>query len=379
MDNRQCTMDNDIASSALSTVHCQLSIVSSSIVHYPLSIVFFIFHFSFFICMAQDLHLSQYQFAPMHTSPALTGFAVDGTLINVQYRSQWASILGDNNFRTTSASVEYRANNKSDDFWGYGAAFWSDQAGALRHTQGQLSIQYSKQLAGSNGLQHILSAGADMGIMQRIIDITDRRWLSQYNGNGGFDPNLPGSTLDIYNRTLLDIGLGMAWHTTFKNQSFISLAIAGQHLNRSDISHNKNTIFGNLYERYVLLLDGELKLSRRGRFVTGLLIQKQGPSLEYLPQAALKTIIVSDAFNDVSLQLGGAIRIVNRLDAGQSVDAWVALLRLDWNKFSFGFSYDINISPLRITSNNSAVEVVCAYRLPRGKEIRKLTVTPRYF
>ena len=353
-------------------------ISSFIITHSSFIITLFILHPASCI-ISQDLHLSQYQFAPMHTSPALTGFAVDGTLISVQYRSQWAPILGDNNFRTTSASVEYRANNKSHDFWGYGGAFWSDQAGALRHTQGQLSIQYSKQLAGSNGLQHILSAGANMGIMQRIIDITDRRWLSQYNGNGGFDPNLPGSTLDIYDRTLLDIGLGMAWRTTFKTQSFISLAVAVQHLNRSDISNSKNTIFGNLYERYVLLLEGELKLSRRARFVTCILAQKQGPSLEYLPQAALKTIIVSDAFNDVSLQLGGAVRIVNRLDAGQSVDAWVALLRLDWNKFSFGFSYDINISPLRITSNNNAVEVVCAYRLPRGKEIRKLTVSPRYF
>ena len=329
--------------------------------------------------MAQDLNLSQYQYAPMHTSPALTGFAVDGTLVSAQYRSQWTPLLGDNSFRTTSANIEYRANNKSSDFWGYGAAFWSDQAGALRHTQGQLSVQYSKQLAGNDGLQHILSAGGSLGVMQRLIDLTDRRWLSQYNGNGGYDPNLQGSNSDISNRTLIDIGIGLAWHTTFKNHSFASLALAIQHLNKPDISQDKNSIFGNLYERYVLLLDSEVKLSTRTRLVSGVLMQKQGPSLEYLPQVALKTIIVADDFNDIALQLGGAVRIVNNLDAGQAVDAWVALIRMDWNKFSFGFSYDINISALRLTTNNNAVEVVCAYRMPRRKEINKLKKSPRYF
>ena len=343
-----------------------------------LTLLYFIFcHLS--AVTSQDLHLSQYQYAPMHTSPALTGFAVDGTLMSVQYRSEWAPLLGDNSFKTTSANFEYRANTKSHDFWGYGIALWSDQAGALRHTQVQLNIAYSKQLAGNGGLQHTLSAGFDVGLMQRIIDITDRRWLSQYNGDGGFDPNLPGSTLDIYNRTIPDFGLGLAWHTTFKNNDFISLALAAQHLNKPDLSNNKNTIFGNVYERYVLLLDNEIKISRRTRWVSGIIAQKQGPSMEFLPQTGLKTVVTNDAFNNISLQLCGALRAVNRLDAGQSLNAVVVLLRMDWNKFSFGFSYDVNLSTLRQTVNNNAIEVVMAYRVPREKYIGKLTVNPRYF
>ncbi len=343
-----------------------------------LTVLFFILCPLSFV-ISQDLHLSQYQYAPMHTSPSLTGFAVDGVLMSVQYRSQWAPLLGDNSFSTTSANFEYRANTKSRDFWGYGVALWSDQAGALRHTQGQLNIAYSKQLAGNGGLQHILSAGFDVGVMQRIIDITDRRWLSQYNGNGGFDPNLPGSTLGIYNRTLPDFGLGLAWHTTFKNNSFISLALAAQHLNKPDLSHDKNAIFGNLYQRYTLLLDNEIKISQRTRWVSGVIAQKQGPSMEFLPQTGLKTIVINDGFNDISLQFCGALRVVNQLYAGQSLDAFVALLRMDWNKFSFGFSYDVNLSTLRQTLNNNAIEVVVAYRVPRAKYTGKLMVNPRYF
>ena len=351
--------------------------VQGAILNVP-TLLFFIFC-QLSVITSQDLHLSQYQYAPMHTSPALTGFAVDGTLMSVQYRSEWAPLLGDNSFKTTSANFEYRDNTKSHDFWGYGIALWSDQAGALRHTQVQLNIAYSKQLAGNDGLQHTLSAGFDIGLMQRIIDVTDRRWLSQYNGDGGFDPNLPGSTLDIYNRTLPDFGLGLAWHTTFKNNSFISVALAAQHLNKPDISHDKNAIFGNLYQRYVLLLDNEIKISRRTHWVSGIIVQKQGPSLEFLPQTGLKTVVINDAFNNISLQLCGALRAVNRLDAGQSLNAVVVLLRMDWNKFSFGFSYDVNLSTLRQTVNNNAIEVVMAYRIPREKYIGKLTVNPRYF
>lgn len=357
------------------------SILRKSINHASSFVVCIIIYLSSVVTgFAQDLHLSQYQYAPMHTSPALTGFAVDGMLFSVQYRSQWAPLLGDNSFSTTSANFEYRALSKSLDFWGYGVALWNDQAGALTHTQGQLNIAYSKQLAGTGDLQHILSAGFDIGVMQRTIDITDRKWLSQYNGNGGFDPNLPGSTLDIFNRTVPDLGLGMAWHTTFKNNSFVALSGAVQHLYKPDLSYNKNAIFGNMYSRYVLFFESEVALSERTRWISSVIIQKQGPSMEILPRTGLKTIVVNDAFNHVAFQMGGALRIVNRLEAGQTLDAFIALLRMDWNKFSFGFSYDINLSTLSQSVNNNSLEMVIAYRVPRLKQTSKLLmITPRYF
>ena len=329
---------------------------------------------------AQDLHISQYQSAPMHLNPAMTGMAYDGSMASLHYRTQWAPILGNENaFKTLSASYEYRKHVGKVDFMGIGGGIWQDKAAAITASQAKFSIGYARQLAGDNNVQHFLVGGGDVSFMQRSIDFSDRRWVSQYDNNGGFDPNRLAPEYDFPRRASYDASVGIAWYSLLKHNNYIAVGLSAQHLNRADFSLNKRTIAGNLYTRYSAHFDSEIHLKQRVSVQPSVLFMVQGPSMELTPGASIKFRFKDQLHEDAAFRIGGWIRIVNYLEEGTAPDAFIAFARLDWRRLSFGFSYDFNLSGLKSSNPaNNAIELLVSYRFaPKG--VKKLyNVSPRY-
>jgi type IX secretion system PorP/SprF family membrane protein len=343
----------------------------------------FIFLFSISLLAAikaQDLHISQYQSAPMHLNPAMTGMAHDGTILSLHYRTQWAPILGNENaFKTLSASYERRKHVGKDDFMSFGVGIWQDKAASITASQAKLSLSYARQLAGNDDVQHYLVGGGDVSFMQRTIDFSDRRWVNQYDNNGGYDPNRLATPYDFKRRANYDASVGLAWYSLLKNNNYIALGGSVQHLNRADFSLNSRATSGHLYTRYSAHFDSEIRLRPRISFQPSVLFMTQGPSIELTPGTSLKCRFKDGLHEDAAFRIGGWLRLVNDLDAGIAPDALIAFARLDWRRCSLGFSYDINMSSLKYSnSSNNAIEFLLSYRF-ESKEKKEFNISPRYF
>jgi type IX secretion system PorP/SprF family membrane protein len=329
---------------------------------------------------AQDLHISQYQSAPMHLNPAMTGMATEGSILSLHYRSQWAPILGNESaFKTLSASFEHRKNVGKTDFMGLGFGVWQDKAAGITASQAKFSLGYARQLAGNDAVQHFLVGGGDVSFMQRNVDFSDRRWVSQYDNNGGYDPNKLAPDYDFTNRANYDASVGLAWYSLLKNSNYIALGVSAQHLNRADFSLNQRASTGNLYTRYSAHFDSELRLKSHISVQPSVLFMVQGPSLELTPGASIKFRFNDQLHEDAAFRIGGWVRLVNHLDQGIAPYAFIGFARLDWRRLSFGFSYDFNVSSLKASNSaNNAIEMLLSYRfLSNGKN--PICASPRYF
>lgn len=328
------------------------------------------------ILRGQDMHFSQFTNSTMHLSPAAVGMMEDRARINLQYRNQWAAILGkDAAFKTLAATYERRKDMKSTDFFGWGVGVWSDKAGALQHDEVKSSLAYARKMGGKGKVSHYLVGGGQLGFFKKSINLDDREWISQHDGNGGFDPTRAGGTVLTNRRWSFDVSMGLGWYTTFGKNNHIMGGFALQHLNRPEVSFD-NSSFQNLYIKKTFHLASEFQVARFFNIAPSVMMMQQGPSTEYMMGGTVKLVLRDQ--NRASAQLGGWLRTVNKLEGGTLNDAWVILGRLDWEQYGLGFSYDINTSLLKeINASNHSIEVLMTYRFGATYNQARV-ITPRF-
>jgi type IX secretion system PorP/SprF family membrane protein len=330
------------------------------------------------VARAQDIHFSQFQSAAMHLSPAATGMMEEKGRFNLQYRNQWAPVLGNKDaFKTMSASYEHRFDLKSQDFFGVGGVVWQDKAGALRHSQFRTAIAYARKMGGYDRTAHYLIGGGEVGYSNYNLDMSDRRWVSQYDGNGGFDPTKQVDPVAFTTVNYADISMGLAWHSTFKGKHQVFVGGAIHHLNRAELAFD-NSIYQNLHEKISVHGGGEYRLNRLFALNPAILYMKQGPHQQIIGGTSLR--IYYRELDNISFQVGSWYRMANKLDEkGFWADAVVGVFRVDWAQFAGAISYDINVSTLRLVNPaNNAVELLLSYRFPFAQSAKRV-VTPRYF
>jgi type IX secretion system PorP/SprF family membrane protein len=325
------------------------------------------------------MHFSQFTNATMHLSPAAVGMMDDKARINLQYRSQWAPLLGSNGaYKTLAATFEKRQNVKSTDFFGWGIGIWTDKSGsALRHDEAKASIAYARKMGGGNRQAHFLVGGFQLGVFQKAIDLNGREWISQHDGNGNHDPSRLGGTVSAYSRVAADISMGLGWYSTFgRYNNSIMGGFALQHLNRPEVSVD-NSSFQNLYIRTTYHLAADIRLARFFNVTPSAMMMQQGPSREIMVGSGIKAVLREP--NRASVQLGAWLRVVNQLEGGTLNDAWVLLARFDWKQYGIGFSYDINTSLLReFNSSNHSIELLLTYRFTNAEYDQQRVITPRF-
>lgn len=303
---------------------------------------------------AQDIHFSQFYLSPLNLNPALTGVMNCNIRLTANYRNQWASVLRSNAYNTYSVSYDQRIATGRYDYFGIGGTFWGDRAGESRFQTltGKISGSYSKRMAGSRTSSSYLVAGAELGFAQRSIDFINLRWGTQHDGRGAHDPDLP--TLENgFNRDnfiFADMAAGLLWFATFDSDNNLYLGASFHHLNRANLSFT-NTEQDLLYSRFTVHGGGEFSMGERMGLVPGVIVMSQGPSFQVNAGTSLKFILNKTKYDTQAFQVGLWTRVSNKIETGVLNDAAILSTRFDMNNFSLGFSYDINISPLKAASN----------------------------
>jgi len=323
---------------------------------------------------AQDIHFSQFYSSPLNLNPALTGVMNCNVRLSGNYRNQWASVLKANAFSTYSVSYDQRIPVGRNDFFGVGGTFWGDKAGESNFAtlQGRLSLSYSKKMSGGRKSGNYLVVGADAGASQRSIDFLNLRYGSQHDGEGGFDPNLPtNETFDNDNFIFADVSAGLLWFSVFDEDNNFYVGGAFSHLNRANQSFEKDG-FEELYSKFTIHAGGEFMVSDRVGLVPGVVAFFQGPSFQLNTGTSLKFLLGKSKKLQQAFQIGAWYRIANHYNDSITSDAFILSTRFDYEQFSIGFSYDINVSSLRPASNsNGAFEFAMTYKIC-GPEIRNV-------
>ncbi len=314
---------------------------------------------------AQDIHFSQFYQSPMNLNPALTGVMRSSQRFIANYRNQWASALGANAYNTYSASYDTKIPVGTYDYFGIGGSFWGDVAGASRFGQNsaRLSASFSYYVNGSWKSAHYLTAGFDVGLVQRRVRTGDLRWPAQHDGNGGRinDPSL-GETIDNNNIAYPDVGLGLMWFSIFDESNSLYVGLSAAHLNEANVSFLNRDV--SLYRRYTLHGGGEYQINNRFGLVPGFVVMVQGPHREYNAGTSFKFGIGEDSNEFFQVGIWG--RLGTQDGGGLHSDAVILSTKFDSGNYGIGFSYDFTTSEFKQAGTaNGSFELSFTYLINR--------------
>lgn len=291
---------------------------------------------------AQDIHFSQFFETPLLRNPSLAGNFDGDYRVQGVYRDQWNSIT--NAYRTGSLNAEYKIMpGRGRDFMTVGLQLLYDKSGSIGLTTTHLlpALSYHKSL--SDEKKMFLSAGFMGGMIHKGVDMSKITTDNQFGG-GGYDPSLPtGETFAIPNFTTWDASAGISFNTSFGKEEMHSfyLGAAYHHLNRPKNSFYRNPTI-ELNPKYVFSEGVKFTMNEASYFVIQADQSIQGPYTELIG-GAIYSLQIGDFPNDPQYTLhAGAF--------WRWKDALVPVIKIDKRSLSIGFSYDVNISPLKTVS-----------------------------
>lgn len=325
---------------------------------------------------AQDMHFSQYWGAPMQLNPALTGVFNGTVRFGANYRNQW---FAQNAYSTYSGSIDASlfGSKLGGNILGAGLSFYQDieGQGAFTNTGIQLSMAYNQKITnGSN--THFIGLGLQGAYLSKQLDLKDIVYGNLFEINSNTDP----IDLSQYQKnSVLDFNVGMQYFANFNETNNIAVGLAMAHVAQPNIGFNDQAP-EELYRRISFNSSANISLAGdRYRLNPALLFQKQGPHQELNTGMYLGFNLNNEA--DATLYAGAMYRFAAYADSKLGSDAVIAAVRLEYNTFDIGLSYDITTSELR---KNSAFmggpEIYAIYTIPskmNGKSRTKI-ICPKF-
>lgn len=284
---------------------------------------------------AQDARFSQYYNAPLTLNPALAGNGIEYIRVSALYRTQWAGM-------GTPFTTQGLAVDKVVGKVGIGANILRNAAGdgGIRNLHFSGNISYHLHLG--NEKNHTLSAGVQVGIINRSFDESKLSYDNQYNPDVGYDPSLPSN--EIYTSTNItrpDVNLGILWQRGWNKKDLVFRPYVGFslfHITRPPIS----------------FIDSDDRMPIKQTYIAGagFMVSNQ---FEITPSAM---ILRQDMFRETTFGTLFAYSVDKRSTVQAGVyhrvnDAVIAYAGYRIHRMSVGMSYDINTGELSRTGKGT--------------------------
>ena len=317
---------------------------------------------------AQDVHFTQFYASPLTLNPALTG-AFDGRFrIQGIYRNQWAGVL-DNPYKTFSTGVDLRFplgafGKRYKDAAAVGLVFFSDNIPGveLRTTQMALSGAYHKAMDPRNS--QYLSAGFQIGLVQRSINFNSLTFNDQFNGTTGYTfqsaENFPQNNFAFAD---FSAGINYSYSSPTTGLGFFAGA-AMFHLLQPNVSFyalNDDTVEdATLYSRYSAHVSANLPVNERTSVQPRAMVNLQGPHFELTAGSNVRLSV--GGYGTAAVHLGVWARPVQDVEDGLSVDAVIGMVGFEYDNVLLGFSYDATLNGIAANRRaQGAFEISLAY------------------
>lgn len=306
---------------------------------------------------AQDASFSQFSKIEHWYNPARAGVMQDDVKASILYRRQWSSGL--QGYRTNGANVEWNARKAP---FALGLAIVDDKAGQadLKTFNAALSAAYHQRLTRKS----ILSAGLQIGFVQRKIDLAGLTWDEQFNGYQ-FDPSLDSKERQFSNSTGNRIDLGMGVYYIHEKPFAYGGGYAFHHLGQ-DMTFLQNGK-DRLNIRQVISGFVEKDFRKYGGRLDVLITRQRG-AMEYVVMARNEYRFGDDSRytteNNSSAVFAGCGLRWN--------SAIIPMVGFEWERrFEIAITYDIVYSSLaKATTFSGGPEISLTYRYRNDKRIR---------
>ena len=300
---------------------------------------------------AQDIHFSQYNSAPMLLNPALTGVMGSDYRLAVNYKSQWAGV---GKFNTIAGSYDMNVLRKTakSNFGGIGVSFFNDRGGDLSFSTTQVNLNLSYTVVLNRRGSQFITAGLTGGFGQRMVDYSKVTTDAQF-GDQGYDANKPtGENFGPNKKLFADVGAGILWSLTQKNNSNYYAGVTVSHLNQPNLSLLSNRD-EKLFIKMTFHGGGSFMFGKQLGIMPSFMVLNQGPHWEYNVGALVKFKKSNLPTDHTAFYVGASYRVL---------DAIIFQARVDIVGLNIGFSYDMNLSKLTTaTKLNGGPEVSLIY------------------
>lgn len=306
---------------------------------------------------AQDGQLSYIYASPLSINPAYTGYTSGAKWrAMTTMRKQWSSFLykGISNY-AFSFDAPFTDQNIA-----LGVLFNGNSAsnGAINSISGALSFSYSTLLQYHSKTK--LAFGLQAGFDQKSFDPTQLTFDNQYVPGIGFNPNLDNREhFSKTSKMYPDFSFGTLLYTqkTRKKYFYPWVGIAAYHLtepNEAFYSSGES----KLPRKYILTLGAKILSSDIFSISPQILAVRQANIM----QVNAGGTILLDFNQTTALSFGAFYR---------TSDAAIAMLGLDYEKFSLQFVYDFTTSSLSsVTQNFGGYEITLKYEMKTEKRYR---------
>jgi type IX secretion system PorP/SprF family membrane protein len=307
---------------------------------------------------SQDINFSQFYELPLLRNPALAGIFAGDVRVTTAFRSQWQSVTTP--YRTIALGVEYKKpiGRSTNDFITYGFQATNDIAGdsRLRRTQLFPVINYHKSL--DTEKDTYLSAGIMGGPVIQRFDPSKLSFDDQFI-NGSYSASNP--TKQVFTNTgftYWDAAVGLNFSSVIGENTRYYIGGGLFHFTKPKVAFQK---------QYDIVLNPKWVVN------AGLSIPTSDLS---------KLIVYADYFmQGGARQIQGGLLLSRDLtegDGSQKIsisggafyrwkDAFMPVVKLDYNQFGLGVTYDVNTSKLKTASQyRGAYELTLSYKAFRN-------------
>ncbi len=298
---------------------------------------------------AQDIHLSQFNAAPITLNAANTGNFDGQFRVTTNYRNQWASVSAP--YVTGIVSADFTLLKKKKNFFGLGLTGIDDRSGTGELTNRKIycSAAYHIHIGKSDTPKHYIHIGIQGGYINRTININKLVFANQYDPTTHTFSNVSDESFNANsNSNYYDLNVGAVWTSTFSKKFSMQGGVNFMHINNPKemyLVFNSKTVsvVGSIVHALA-----QVNLNDKVSLSPTVLLMNYPTSSELTFGSSLNY-----SLDNFSIYCGAYYR---------ANDAVIGLLGLQCKKVRLGFSYDINVSPLHAATNyNGAFELSLAY------------------
>ena len=312
------------------------------------------------VSLAQDIHFSQVQKAPLHLNSAQTGIFEGNIRLTGLYRNQWYKI--DHPFTTMQLSVDAPSRFMGRQI-GIGGIFIHDQATDNYLNTDKFLFSLSHSFFYQN---HQFIVGLQPGVTLKTYDRNRITFGSQFDPNSNtFDPDSPSSEEGLSDELqYFDLNAALYWRAKINNK-LPSAGISLQHINQpvesfyNNSDNNRVAITYNLHGSIVVPIGEQSDIEPLLYYSTNLSVSELllGGTYGYRPtfwqpgvqKLSVYSVLRLNPFSNTdAFVIGGSVKVLN---------------------FDIGISYDFNVSELRKASSyQGAYEVSIIYITNRKRK-----------
>lgn len=313
---------------------------------------------------SQDVHSSQFWNNGTQYNPAMTGVIPATLRASAFYRNQWSSV--NSLYSTFGFNFDTRIDTRGSTSFGLGTSVYRDMAGdnKLGTTGAQLS--FSTILALDRNSK--ISIGVNGGIIQKGFDASNAQWNSQYS-SGSYDPTIAsGEQFNSLSELKGDLSVGAVYYysTNARNMTAndaFNMKVGFSYNHILQPTFNWFSSGGDdLYSNFVAHAEFQIGMENTPwTIIPAAIVQFQGPSKEILVGSQFRFTLkeaskVTGFVKGAYLFIGTFYRVS---------DAFIPSITIDFDKYSLGFSYDVNTSSLRSASSGAGgFEISFKFRNP---------------